>query len=102
MCKHELQHLVGTSEGIKCRNCGKQFPNFAAIKADIEAQESVEKDVKKDKEEDVPKTDSETANPEVDGEADKVIEKPKKTAVPAKSKATKGSKTTKTKTVSKE
>lgn len=99
-CKHELQHLVGTENGIKCRNCGKQFPDFAAIKADIEAQKDDEKDVKKDEIENVPKIDSETAIPEKDGVADKDIKKQKKTAVPAKSSTDKGSKTTKKKTVS--
>lgn len=100
-CKHEMQHLVGTEKGIMCRNCGKQFPNFEALKEDAKQDEEPKKDEVNDVIEDVPKSDPETAIPEVDGEADKVIEKEKKTAVPAKSKTTKGSKNTKTKEVSK-
>lgn len=101
MCKHEIQHLIGTSEGIRCRNCGKQFPNFDAVLEDAKQEEEPKKDVKNDVIEDVPKTDSETANPEDNGGIDKDIEKSKTEAVPAKSRATKGSKTTKTKAVSK-
>lgn len=101
MCKHEIQHLIGTSEGIRCRNCGKQFPNFDAVLEDAKQEEEPKKDVKSDVIEDVPKTNSETANPEDNGGIDKDIEKSKTEAVPAKASARKGSKTTKTKAVSK-
>lgn len=33
-CLHEVEHLVGTKDGIKCRNCGKTFATFAELVAD--------------------------------------------------------------------
>lgn len=33
-CLHEVEHLVGTKDGIKCRNCGKSFATFAELEAD--------------------------------------------------------------------
>lgn len=33
-CRHEVEHLVGTKDGIKCRNCGKMFASFAELVAD--------------------------------------------------------------------
>lgn len=33
-CRHEVEHLVGTKDGIKCRNCGKTFATFAELEAD--------------------------------------------------------------------
>ena len=33
-CLHEVEHLVGTKDGIKCRNCGKTFATFAELEAD--------------------------------------------------------------------
>lgn len=33
-CRHEVEHLVGTKDGIKCRNCGKMFATFAELEAD--------------------------------------------------------------------
>lgn len=33
-CTHAVEHLVGTKDGIKCRNCGKTFATFAELKAD--------------------------------------------------------------------
>lgn len=33
-CRHEVEHLVGTKDGIKCRNCGKTFATFAELVAD--------------------------------------------------------------------
>ena len=33
-CRHEVEHLVGTKDGIKCRNCGKSFATFAELEAD--------------------------------------------------------------------
>lgn len=37
MCKHDVNYLMGTSEGIVCRKCGKVFPSMAALHADLEA-----------------------------------------------------------------
>ncbi len=34
ICRHEVEHLVGTKGGIKCRNCGKMFASFAELVAD--------------------------------------------------------------------
>jgi len=34
MCKHEVEHLIGTKDGIKCRLCGKTFKTFEELKAD--------------------------------------------------------------------
>jgi hypothetical protein len=34
MCKHEVEHLIGTKDGIECRLCGKQFKTFAELEAD--------------------------------------------------------------------
>lgn len=33
-CNHDVQHLVGTSEGITCRLCGKQFKTFDELLKD--------------------------------------------------------------------
>ena len=30
-CKHELQFLMGTADGIVCRCCGRVFKDFAEI-----------------------------------------------------------------------
>ena len=32
-CTHAVEHLVGTKDGIKCRNCGKTFATFAELEA---------------------------------------------------------------------
>lgn len=34
ICTHAVEHLVGTKDGIKCRNCGKTFATFAELEAD--------------------------------------------------------------------
>lgn len=34
MCKHELEKLIGTADGIVCSGCGKLFKDFAEIEAD--------------------------------------------------------------------
>lgn len=39
MCKHEVEHLIGTNEGIKCRLCGKVFKTFAELEADRPQEE---------------------------------------------------------------
>lgn len=36
-CKHDINWLLGTGSGVICRRCGKRFPDFAALKADIDA-----------------------------------------------------------------
>ena len=33
-CKHELQMLCGTADGILCRRCGLVFKSFAELRAD--------------------------------------------------------------------
>jgi len=43
MCKHEVEHLIGTKDGIKCRLCGKQFKTFAELEADRQGEEKSEK-----------------------------------------------------------
>ena len=42
MCKHEVEHLIGTSEGIKCRLCGKVFKTYAELEADRPQEEKAE------------------------------------------------------------
>lgn len=81
-CEHETQHLVGSSDGILCKKCGRKFVNFAEIENDRKSENS-------------------TAIPKKDGEAEEDIKKSEKTAVPAKSSTAKDSKATKTKAVSK-
>lgn len=81
VCLHEAQHLVGSSDGIFCRKCGRKFVDFKAIENDR-------------------KSSNLTANAEKDGEVKEIIEEEKKTAVPAKGRATKGAKSTKKKAVS--
>lgn len=31
MCKHEIEHLMGTADGIVCRKCGAKFASFDEI-----------------------------------------------------------------------
>ena len=33
MCKHPLEQLMGTADGIVCRACGAVFKDFAEIEA---------------------------------------------------------------------
>ena len=52
MCNHEQQHLIGTSEGIKCKLCGKVFKSLAELEADrpqaeTEVEEQAEEKPKK-------------------------------------------------------
>jgi len=42
MCKHEVEHLIGTKDGIKCRLCGKTFKTFAELEADRQGEEKPE------------------------------------------------------------
>lgn len=37
MCNHPTNALIGTSEGIVCRVCGKKFTTFDEIRANAEA-----------------------------------------------------------------
>lgn len=41
-CKHDVNYLMGTSEGIVCRKCGKVFPNLATLHADLEADRATQ------------------------------------------------------------
>lgn len=34
ICTHDVEHLVGTADGITCKNCGKVFATFAELVAD--------------------------------------------------------------------
>ena len=34
MCKHELEKLIGTADGIMCSGCGKVFKDFTELEAD--------------------------------------------------------------------
>lgn len=34
ICTHDVEHLVGTADGITCKNCGKTFATFAELEAD--------------------------------------------------------------------
>ena len=34
ICTHDVEHLVGTKDGITCKNCGKTFATFAELEAD--------------------------------------------------------------------
>ena len=81
VCTHNIQHLIGKSDGIYCKNCGRRFDNFDEIEDDR-------------------KSSNLTANTDDSGEADNLIEKEKKTAVPAQDGSAKGAKTPKKKAVS--
>jgi len=41
-CKHDVNYLMGTSEGIVCRKCGKVFPSLASLHADLEADRAAQ------------------------------------------------------------
>lgn len=34
ICTHDVEHLVGTKDGITCKNCGKVFATFAELESD--------------------------------------------------------------------
>ena len=38
MCKHEIQHLMGTADGIVCRKCGAVFASMYEINAEPVAE----------------------------------------------------------------
>ena len=35
ICNHEAQHLVGSSDGILCKKCGRKFVSFEEIENDL-------------------------------------------------------------------
>lgn len=41
VCTHDVEHLVGTADGITCKNCGKVFATFAELEADRPKKEQV-------------------------------------------------------------
>ena len=47
-CKHEIQNLMGTADGIVCRACGRVFADLSEIMAaDIPAEKKPAKPAKK-------------------------------------------------------
>ena len=40
MCRHELNQLVGTADGVLCRACGKLFPTFSELERDREPEKN--------------------------------------------------------------
>lgn len=42
MCKHDINWLTGTADGVVCRKCGKVFPSLATLRADLEADRAGE------------------------------------------------------------
>ena len=47
-CKHELQNLMGTADGIVCRACGRVFASIDEIMAaDTPAEKKATKTAKK-------------------------------------------------------
>lgn len=41
-CKHDVNYLMGTAEGIVCRKCGKVFPSLTSLYADLEADRAAQ------------------------------------------------------------
>lgn len=41
-CKHDVNYLMGTAEGIVCRKCGKVFPSLTSLHADLEADRAAQ------------------------------------------------------------
>jgi hypothetical protein len=78
MCKHEVEHLIGTKDGIKCRLCGKTFKTFAELEADRQGEEKP-KEVAEEKEIDEIITEEEQAEEKPVAE-----EKPKRKATAKK------------------
>lgn len=76
-CLHAVEHLVGTKDGIKCRNCGKTFATFAELEADRPKpkKEQAEEVTEKPTEE---KTEAEKQEEEID-ETLKAAKEKKKT-----------------------
>lgn len=42
MCKHDVNYLMGTADGIVCRKCGKVFPSLATLHAHLEADRAAQ------------------------------------------------------------
>ena len=56
-CKHDVNYLMGTSEGIVCRKCGKVFPSLSSLRADLEADRAAQEAPKAEPvKEETPKT----------------------------------------------
>ncbi|MBQ1572967.1 MAG: hypothetical protein IIZ78_17695 [Clostridiales bacterium] len=81
VCTHNIQHLIGKSDGIYCKNCGRRFDNFDEIEDDRKSKNL-------------------GANPDFNDVIDNSIEKSKTEAVPPEVTARKGAKTSKKKAVS--
>lgn len=43
ICNHDIKDLIGTSDGIKCRACGKVFASFKDLEADRKPAKKEEK-----------------------------------------------------------
>lgn len=41
-CKHDVNYLMGTADGIVCRKCGKTFPSLTSLHADLEADRAAQ------------------------------------------------------------
>ena len=41
-CKHDVNSLMGTGDGIVCRKCGKIFTSFATLKAELDADHAAQ------------------------------------------------------------
>lgn len=46
-CKHEINMLMGTADGIVCRNCGRLFRSFEEIKGPVEKPAEAPENAKK-------------------------------------------------------
>ena len=46
-CKHPIELLLGTGDGIVCRGCGKTFATFAELEADRPTEEKTAEKPKK-------------------------------------------------------
>lgn len=84
-CEHNAKDLVGSSDGIFCKNCGRKFVNFAEIQKDRDGS----------------KSENLAANSEFHDANDKDIKKSKTEAVPAKESPAKAPRTPRKKAVSK-
>lgn len=48
-CKHDVNWLMGTADGIVCRKCGKIFPDFATLGKDLEADRAAQENPPEEK-----------------------------------------------------
>lgn len=48
MCRHEVNFLIGTADGIVCRKCGAKFASFEEINGEV-AQAAPEAPAPQDK-----------------------------------------------------